>query len=313
MALSTTNRLPKIRRADPEQLPPFTLGESHRTMLRLLHHYRYLTAPLLALAYSQERGRGRSHVENELGKLYHRGYVERHYYSTRPTGYGSDAFVYALAPKGGHEILDEAGKYGNARLALYNRAKPKENYKHHLAVSTLQLILELGAGPWTLEAFYGDDDEATKFEATVEHRKRHYYPDALAVLRFPNGKRAGYFFELDLAHKNQQRLDARFLGYAQHLTEHREVLCRKHELSGAVAVIVSANDHERERTGQRAIKSLAGKNRDARRRFLFWTLDSWYSGSGKDRRLKEPREILGQENVADAAANWRQLVNIANH
>jgi hypothetical protein len=302
-------RLPKTRRADPEQLPPFELGESHRRMLQLLHRYRYLTASLLALAYSQERGRGRSHVENELGKLYHRGYVERFYYSTRPAGYGSDAFVYSLAPKGGHEILDEHGKYKSARLALYNRAKPKANYPHHLAVSTLQLILELGAGPWKLDAFYADDAEQTKFTVTVDHRRHTYYPDALAVLRFPNGKRSGYFFELDLVHRNEKLLDARFKAYTEHLTANRDDLRGAHGIRGAATVFVVPSEHELVRTIERAHEALDDWGRKDRPVFLFWNLESWYHATKTGRGLNEPRQILAADNAVTIAGNPRRLVN----
>jgi hypothetical protein len=301
-------RLPKIRRADPEQLAPFELGESHKRMLRLLHRYRYLTAPLLALGYSQERGRGRSHVENELGKLYHREYVHRFYYSTRPTGYGSDAFVYTLARRGAHSILD-AGEYTATRHAIENRAKPKRNYQHHLAIATLQLILDLGADPWTVEAFHSDDVEETKFTATVDRRHRTYYPDALAVLRYPNGKRSGYFFEVDLAHKAEARLDGRFTAYAEYLTAHRRDLKTAHGIAGAVVVFVVPTEQQLDRALERAHKSLASWGRKERPVFLFWNLESWYTTTEKGRALKDPQRILAAESVATIAGNPRRLVN----
>ena len=301
-------RLPKIRRADPAQLGPFTLGESHKRMLQLLHDHRYLTAPLLALAYSQDQGRGRSHVENEIGKLYQREYVERHYYSTKPTGYGSDAFVYAIAPKGAHAILDRE-QYAAERFAIYNRAKPKSNYQHHLAIATLQLILELGAGPWELERFHSDDADETSFAATVNHRRRWFYPDALAVLRYANGKRAGYFFEIDLAHKATERLESRFLAYAEHLTEHREELKKEHGIAGAVAVFVVANEHELDRLVDAAEDALGESNRDERRRFVLWNLESWYKRTPTGRELKDPRQILADDNANTVAGSTRRLVN----
>ena len=83
------------RRTEPAT-PTATLNllPSHRRILELLVEYRYLTPRLLSVPYGKldgRDGRGLKYIQNQLGELYHHGYLERFYRSQRPTGYGDSA------------------------------------------------------------------------------------------------------------------------------------------------------------------------------------------------------------------------------
>lgn len=318
-------RSSRTQRPDPATLAPLEITASRRRMLELLHRYRYLTPRLLALAYSNDegrRGRGFWHVQHELGLLWRHGLVERHYEAKRPTGEGSEQFIYTLSKEGGRVALDPA-TYGRDRQLIYRRVERKRgNYDHHLGLASLQLILELGASPWTVESFRCDErSDRSRFRVRLDAGGEHtVQPDAWVTVGYPNGQQALYLFELDLARKNNERLDTRFDCYATYLTRHGAALRNRERANNVVVVFVAPNEPEVLRLMERATPILARWSRRERPLFLFWNLEDWYetkqrrrisAGTEKTwavRELCQPKSILARPTLTNIGGDERFLV-----
>lgn len=289
-------RLPKTRGAREHP----SLTPSKLEMLELLVRYRYLTPGLLARAYGARQargGKGLSYVRHQLANLLRRGYVRRFYHATRPSGHGSDQRVYTVSPEGAAFVL-EPETMEKHRYAIYNRAKHKVNYGHHLALSTLQLIFDLGEGrTWTVEDFLADHEPGTRLQVKVRGEgSTTLYPDATLVLGFSGGRRARYHFELDLARKNLTRIRERFRAYAAFHAAQSPA-----EDEQLFTVFVAPNRVERKRVLEEANRTL-GETDDPP--FLFWNMERWYA----DGALRRPHEILAEGQVADLSGTSRRIV-----
>jgi hypothetical protein len=303
---------------------------SRRRILELLHRYRYLTPRLLAIAYDTERRHDvglSSHVRQELAALWRHGLIERYYDSKRPTGQGSEQFIYTISLAGGRHVLDRDA-YSRERHRIFRRSQRVQgNYDHHLALASLQLILELGASEWSVEAFRADErTPASRFTVRLNGSPHTSQPDAWVRLLLPSGQRPLYLFELDLERKNNQRTADRFEAYAAHLTgtELPKMLAREGASYAAVVFIVP-NESEVERFIEAAAPILARAGRRERPQFLFWNIEDWYEQQRMERRqavgttterarewsittLRNPREILQARDVSDIHGRPRWLV-----
>jgi hypothetical protein len=311
-------------------LSPLELTPSRRRVLELLHHYRYLTPRLLAVAYAHERqGRGLWHVRHELGLLWRHGLVERHYHATRPNGEGSEQFIYTIGAQGGRAALDPE-TYARDRRLIYRRCELKRgNYDHHLALASLQLILELGGHPWTVESFRCDErSERSRLSVRLDGRAVTVQPDAWATLSFPNGQQALYLFEVDLARKNNERIDSRFEAYASYLVGHAGTLRAREAVNNVVVVFVAPGAAEVERLRARATPILRRWSRRERPLFLFWNQESWHETQELARRqdtgapeatrrtwsvqvLRAPHAILREPSLSTIHGDRRGLVQPA--
>ncbi len=316
----TTARKPRSHASALDE--PFALALSHRRMLQALYRYRYLTAPLLGLVYGAESGTGRGlkHVRNELGRLFHHGYVVRH--SAPPSGHGSEQFVYTLTKRGAQAILDDE-EYAVVRHQVYNREAPQRHYAHHVAISTLQVLLELGGAPWSVESFSSDHEDPKRTQVRValpSGSSATVWPDASVVIRFPNEQQALYLFEIERTRKQNPRTDDRFRAYAAHLAAGLERIKERHRVNNAVAVFVVPTEEDLRRLSARALEVLRAEAPQPRPMFLFWNMESWYSEETVQRTrngradvavvrgLRPPAEVLAEENVTNIAGKPRRLV-----
>jgi hypothetical protein len=326
----TTTRRPRTHATALDQ--PFTLTASHAKMLEALHRYRYLTAPLLGVAYGAENGDGRGlkHVRNELGRLFHHGYVARH--PTPLSGHGSEQYVYTLSKRGARAILEEAD-YAAARHHVYNRESPQRHYEHHIALSTLQLILDLGGQDWTLARFRSDERRERFRAALGDGREVPVQPDAWATIRHRDGQQTLYLFEVDLASKNNARTEDRCAAYALHLTRELDRLKKREGVNNAVAVFVEPDEDQIKRMLTVSIRTFAtlGLSRRSAPLFLFWNMEDWFEPKEFTRRqhvgtaaertrrwtvpwLRSPREILTEPSLANVRGESRLLVqSTADH
>ena len=297
------------------------LTPSRREILELLCRYRYMSASLLGLAYAHGAGRGRglSHVRHELSRLYQAGLVQRFYPGLRPRGLGSDEYIYVAAKPGARAVL-APDDYRRQQAQIYNRAQRKANYPHLLAITTLQLILELGQQSWTVEEFRADheDPKGGSFRVKVLGKTLTVWPDASAVFGFGNDQRTLYLFELDRERKNNQRIHDRFLAYASHLTENLDLVKRENAVNNAVAVFVAPTERERDTLRVRAAGILGAWSRRSRPQFLFWSMSDWHRaghrriGSVNAKSilptLSLPEEILAATTVVSVEGKARRLV-----
>lgn len=328
--MTTTPQRSRSVRPDPATLKPLKLTGSRRRILELLHRYRYLTPRLLTLAYDAERARDAglsSHIRQELKALWWHSLIDRHYQGKRPTGQGSDEYIYAISLTGGRCVLDRE-TYSRDRHKIFGRSQREQgNYDHHLALSSLQLILELGAAEWGVESFRADErTPASRFTVRLagEHHTRQ--PDAWVTLALPSGQRPLYLFELDLVRKNNRLTSARFEAYATHLTGPGlpKMLARE-DASYAAVVFIAPNEAEVERFLEAAAPIVGRWSRRDRPQFLFWNIEDWYEQQAMARReavgtaaertrqwtinaLRSPRQILEALEVCDIHGKPRRLV-----
>lgn len=331
--MTTTDTTPASRkqRPDPATLPPLEITGSRRRILELLHRYRYLTPRLLALAYAGDNGQASSHVRHELAALWRHGLVERHYDSKRPRGQGSDQFIYTLALPGGRAVLDH-DTYSRSRHQIFSRAQRAQgNYDHHLGLSELQLILELGADGWSVESFRADErTPQSRFTAHLPGGVQHTsQPDAWVTFALPSGQRPVYLFELERERKNNQRTARRLAAYAAYLTSpDAQRMLKRENATYAAAVFIAANESEVERHIEYAAAALKDWPRRERPQLFFWNKEDWYESQQMERReavgttsertrqwtvnsLRSPRAILREQQLCDIHGKPRWLVPAA--
>jgi hypothetical protein len=313
--MNTTIRTRKPRGRAVPDAEPLAITPSRRRVLELLARYRYLSADLLGHAYSTRNGRGEKHARNLLSGLFHNHLVRRYYHPTRPAGDGSDQYVYSLGPDGARAVMAR-DEWLAQRAAIYRRGEEKRIYDHLLAVSTLQLILEHGRQPWELEEFVSDheDQEAHYVVDVPGLGKQKLWPDAEAIVRFPNGARALYLFEVDRAHRSHRRTDQRFRGYAALMTgRSSDKIKTARGVTGIVAVFVEP--------GAAKVRSLiirahglmtGGTIPPPRPLFLFWNSDAWFEKHDGGRRLRRATEILADDSVLGLNGKRRQLVQVSS-
>ncbi len=311
--------LPRTHRS-PEGLGEFRLLPSHRNILRLLFHFRYGTTELIGRAYEALRGRGQSLVRHELGRLYHAGYAERFYHSERPPGVGSSQYVYTLTPKGAREVLDSED-YSAHRQQVYNRQRSKSNVPHCLAISTLQLILELGCrDPEVMEFSADQEHQDTRVKVALPESGEEVvvWPDARVAFEWATGGRSLYLFEVERSHKNRQRTMRRISAYAAYLTDHLEAVKAAHSVDGVVVVFVADTDQRCVLLRRAAEDAVGGYGRQKRPMMLFWSMENWYRSSpnkvermprgvSSRRALIEPQEIISSETFVTFEGKLRPL------
>jgi len=333
---ATTPTLQRKRRTEPATPDAIlNLLPSHHTILEILTDYRYLTPRLLSIPYGTRNGRdgrGLKYIQNQLGDLYHHGYVQRFYRSQRPSGYGSDQMVYVATHKGARAVSSPTD-YMLERRALYNRAKQRASYEHHLGVSVLQMILELATKRWQLLEFIPDEerDQSRKLETLVNGEPTGFWPDASALIRFPDDtkdpgdQQTLYLFELDLARRSNARMRDRFLAYANHSRDRRQELAglRKDKktvpYNNVVTVFIAptAIDRKRHRNlANQSLRTWSGK----RPLFLFWSYEDWWdqlelstTRDGQERTwkvpvLRKPERILDRDTIQTLGGDNRRLV-----
>lgn len=327
---------------------PRPLTASRRRILELLHHYRHLTPRLLALAYGWQRGpigHGLSHLRHELGQLCREGLVARHQEYRRQIGDGSDERIYVLTTAGAKAILDAAA-YTAVRHLVYRRNQRKRgNYAHHVALSELQLVLELGGNPWRVEHFASDEHRA-RFRLdlpavdvpvagpvgqvrVVGGEQRGLQPDARVLIRFPSGQRTLFLFDLDLERRANARTDTRTLAYHVLLSRHMDELKRTFAVNNVVVVFVATGERAIEHLRLRALhvvrsaRSVAGLTPQPL--FLFWNRQTWVStetlhrrqgvGTPRERErvwsvsvLRDPRDILSEVAIKTLSGKPRHLI-----
>jgi hypothetical protein len=284
----------------------------------------------LALAYDADRARKAglaSHVRQQLVALTRHDLVARHYDGKRPTGQGSEEYIYTVSLSGARQILDRDA-YSEHRHRIFQRSQREQgNYDHHLALSSLQLILELGADEWAVESFRPDErTPGSQFAVRLGGKHHTTQPDAWVTFALPSGQRPLYLFEIDLKRKNNLRTSERFEAYAAHLTsaELPKVLARE-GASYAVVVFVVSSDAEVERFIEAATPILNRLTRRERPQFLFWNIEDWYEPLTMKRReavgtaaertrqwtittLRSPQGILAALDVFDIHGKQRRLV-----
>jgi hypothetical protein len=312
------SRPPRSRKPRNRAVPdsgPLAITGSRRRVLELLAHYRYLSADLVAHAYSAKHGRGEKHARNLLGGLFHNGFVRRYYHATRPAGDGGDSYVYSLGPSGARLVLAD-DEWAAQRASIYRRGELKENYDHQLAVSILQLILEHGEQPWELEDFLADHEtQDAQFMVDVPGLgRRTIWPDAEVVLRLANGARVLYMFEIDRSRRSHRRTDERFRGYSALLSGRSlERIRVARGVTGVVVVFVEPGPAKVRSMILRAHNlAAAGAIPPPRPNFLFWNSETWFEQDGERRRLRIPSQILAEESVLALNGKRRRLVQLGS-
>lgn len=312
MSTTTHTRRPRSRAVPDSE--PLAITPSRRRVLELLARYRYLSADLLGHAYSTRNGRGEKHARNLLSGLFHNRMVRRYYHPTRPAGEGSDQYVYTLGPDGARVVMAR-DEWVAQRAAIYRRGEEKRNYDHQLAVSTLQLILEHAEQAWELDEFVSDhEDQEAQFTVDAPGLgKQTLWPDAEAILRFPNGARALYLFEVDRAHRSHRRTDQRFRGYAALMSGRSlERIKATRGVTGIVAVFVEPGPAKVRSLIIRAHGLMSRETIPSPRPlFLFWNSDGWYKKDGEGRRLRRASEILAEDGVLTLNGKRRQLIQVS--
>jgi hypothetical protein len=313
--MNTTIRTRKPRGRAVPDAEPLAITPSRRRVLELLARYRYLSADLLGHAYSTRNGRGEKHARNLLSGLFHNRLVRRYYHPTRPAGEGSDQYVYSLGPEGARAVMAR-DEWLAQRAAIYRRGEEKRIYDHLLAVSTLQLILEHAGQSWEIEEFVSDhEDQEARFVVEVPGLgKQTLWPDGEAIVRFPNGARALYVFEVDRAHRSHRRTDQRFRGYAALMSGRSlDKIKSARGVTGVVAVFVEP--------GAAKVRSLIIRAHDLmtsgtipapRPLFLFWNSDAWFEKDGEGRRLRRASDILADDGLLGLNGKRRQLVQVSS-
>lgn len=312
-------------RLKPDKLDEsLVLTPSRRRVMELVHKYRYITPRLLAVAYGHDRGgRGLSQVRHELGALWRHGYVLRHFWTQGPLGYGSPELIYAITPKGAREILEREA-YAGVRHLIYRRASERRaNFQHHLALTELELVLELGARDWRV-AGYSSDERRARVQLKLAGKPYGLQPDAWVLAEFPDGQRALLLVEMDIARRENARLDQRFLAYGTLLTTRLDDLKKRYDVNNAIVVFVEPSAGEVERVRGRALKVVREAGISPRPYFVFWNREAWFEEqqlvrrqqAGRDgmrertwivRVLRDPAEVLAGAPVTGMSGKQRAL------
>ncbi len=316
---------PPRSRLRPDRLDqPLLITPSRRRILELVHKYRYMTPRLLAVAYGKDRGgRGLSHVRHELGALWRHGYALRHFWTQGPLGYGSPELIYAITPKGAREILDSEA-YAQVRQLIYRRASERRaNFDHHLALTQLELVLELGARDWRV-AGYNSDERRARVQLKLAGKAYGLQPDAWVLAEFPDGQRALLLVEMDIARRENARLDQRFLAYGTLLSTRLEDLKKRYGVNNVIALFVEPSDDEVARVRGRAIEVVREAKFSPRPYFVFWNRGAWFEEQQLARRhlagrngvrertwtvrvLRDPAEVLANALVTGMSGRQRPL------
>lgn len=316
-------RKPRLQRVGP--VGPLRLTGSQRELLMLLDEFNYLTPRLLALVYGARdgrEGRGFWHLQRVLRTLYDAGLVEKFPSSVTAVRNGSSESIFAITHDGARLILD-AVEYAARRHDIYNReGKQRANFAHHLAIATLQVVLTLGQGAWTLVDFRAEDrDPRARVRVRVKDRVLTAWPDAAAVIESGRGdarprRRTKYRFEIDLSRKNNQRVADRFLAYAAYLVALQRETQNVQAKPPAehLVVFVVPSESELERFLGIAGETLAEHRLEASANFLFWVLTDWFTPSdapGAASTLRAPSDILRAKTLSTLTGDARRLVEEA--
>jgi hypothetical protein len=323
-----TSVAPRFRR-DPETARGFRLNPSHKLMLKLCLHFRYVTSEIVGIAYERVAGQGRDHVKNELGRLWQAGYLESDFLP-QPPGAGGGKRVYVLSTQGLQAIVDRdtvsPAEWRTARRSVYNRVRNIEifqssgrgNLEHSVLIAQLQLILNTGcqSDPKLLRFFGDQENRSFAVEARIPHPKNpkawlsvRHFPDAVALMEWPGGKRGLVYFEIERSHRNHERSAGRFLAYREHLSgESLEKLKNRLDVAGAQLVMVGDTPERCQILRQQAEEAIGAFSRAERPMLVFWPSASWFEtvrlidkrrpDRPRERQiLSDPVKILGAESA----------------
>ncbi len=268
---------------------PVLQGTAFEVLEDLLE-YGPVTPRLLSRVYgarSGREGRGYWHLQRVLRELHRAGYANRARLSV-PWQHGSGEHVLAASPTGARLLRGLRG--GASGQSVSRDRLGRANLSHALAVSALHVTLATAKETWTLADFTRDEREG----------KRHVCPDAIAVMREENG--AGtveVLFEVDIARKNNHRIQHRFDGYFH--------LLSKSDTPRAVVMLV-ASEAEVER-----LLTLSSSLSHARcDRCFLWNFDDWLEQGGASKScLRDPHAILSEKRLATLrgdCVSWNSIL-----
>ncbi len=297
MPQTQSHRRCRLRRAPSGQ---FQLRPRHHRILALLYHIRYATAEILGLLYEAGTGAGSKRVRNDLGDLYHAGYAERWYYPSHFSGFGSEQYIYAIAPRGARAILPSE-LYTRESSSLWHRAQRKatSTIPHRLALSKLHAIFAVGCSnsPKMLNFFRDQTHPHLKITVRLpgDDRSATIRPDAGVVFKWPDGRKTLYLVEIDLTHRNRARATHRFQAYHVYLTRHATELKRRFQVDGAAALFIGDSSERARHLRQLALPIFGQTARRRRPRVLFWATEHWHEVrmvSDKRYRSDRPRKVM---------------------
>jgi hypothetical protein len=258
----------------------------------------------------------------------------------------NEELVYVLTTAGAKAVL-EAAEYSRIRHLIYRRNDrgKRSNVRHHLALSELQLVLELGSTEWQVEQFV-TDERRSRFSVnlpavdvpgagplgqvkTIGDEQRGLQPDARALIRFPSGQRTLLLFDVDVQRRANARTDTRTLAYHVLVSRHLDEIMRAYAVNNAVVVFVAPGERALEQLRIRA-QHVVRAGRAAARLiaqplFLFWNRGGWfaretlrrrqYVGTSRERErtwtvftLRDPRDILSASGLETLTGKRRRLI-----
>lgn len=204
-------RLPRFRRADPEQRRNFQLTERDIEIVRIVSDHRFIRS----IHISQLLDANHEKISRRLAVLYHHGYIDRppaqlEYY--RP---GSTKMIYALANRGAQLLIHHLGvEVGNADWTRKNFEARRAFMLHQLAIVDLRVALTLAvcARPEltliepdaliaTMPAATQTANKPLAWRVKVQHKgslqEIGVQPDYAFALRYADGSRRCYLVECD--------------------------------------------------------------------------------------------------------------------
>ncbi len=209
--IAAPTRLPRFRRADPEQRPNFQLTERDIEIVRTVSDHRFIRS----IHISQLLDANHEKISRRLAVLYHHGYIDRPPAQLAYYRAGSDKMVYALSNRGAQMLIyhhgPEAAKVDWSRT---NFEAKRAFMLHQLAVVDLRVALTLAVRTRPELALIEPDaliaamPPATKaankplaWRVKVQHKgapqEIGVHPDYAFALRFADSSRRCYLVECD--------------------------------------------------------------------------------------------------------------------
>jgi len=211
MSIAAPARLPRFRRADPEQRRNFQLTERDIEIVRIVSNHRFIRSTHIAQLLDANHEK----ISRRTALLFHHAYLDRPPAQLEYYRAGSDRMVYALANRGAQLLIHQHGlETANVDWARKNFEAKRAFMLHQLAVVDLRVALTLAvrARPeLTLiepDALIAAMPAATQalnkpiaWRVKVQHKgspqEIGVHPDHAFALRFADGSKKCYLVECD--------------------------------------------------------------------------------------------------------------------
>jgi hypothetical protein len=310
---ATAFRRPRFRRVS--EPPAFRLTDDDVEIIRQVARHRFLRSTHIAVLV----GRSIDRTNDRLSRLFHAAYLDRpraqlDYYPAS----GSSPFVYALADRGAHLLIERDGiDFANVEWSRKNRQAGRPFLEHQLEIMDFYVGLECSVRaradvqlihPDALVAAFPEQRITARnsftLRAALSHRGVKHeiavVPDFAFGLKLANGSRRYFMVEIDRGTMPVSRSDIfKQTSFEEKMRAYLAAhAAKQHERQFGwknFRVLTITTDERRMRTMMEALRQLQVPHSPGASLFYFTTRDglgasgylshTWKDGSGRDAQL----------------------------